>query len=400
MTTPPNHALVFGASGIIGWAFVNELLHNYPSSDTFFRVTAFTNRPLSPEISQWPPSNKLQLVSNLDLIHSDPASLSTFLQSHVPGLESVTTVYFCAYIFAPDPATETSSNIHMLRTTVQAIESLCPSFRMLVLPTGVKAYGVHLLTSFPFASHLPLRETHPALPSPHATQLFYTHQHALLQELSATKQWSYIDLRPDIVVGFVPNNNQHSLAQWLALSLSLYRYIHGRGAVVSFPGTPKSWTARAQDSSQDVIARFGIFLSLKSKGEVGGESFNVADAKEPGTWEGKWAVLCEYFGLVGVGPEEGEGWDPVEFLQRHEAERGQMEREYRVRGGHGTVEDGVSLSHVPGFLMKGFDFDRPLDLGKMHRDWGDAAEERDARGTWWTVFDRYRAAGIIPDFGR
>ncbi|OJJ99637.1 hypothetical protein ASPACDRAFT_52320 [Aspergillus aculeatus ATCC 16872] len=398
MTTPPNHALVFGASGIVGWAFVNELLNSYPSPNTFSRITAFTNRPLSPEISQWPRSNKLQLISNLDLIHSDPTSLSTFLQSHVPDLGTVTTIYFCAYIFSADPATETSLNIHMLRTTVQAIEPLCPNFRMLVLPTGVKAYGVHLLTSFPFASQLPLRESHPPLPEPHATQLFYTHQHALLQKLSASKKWSYVDLRPDIVVGFVPNNNQHSLAQWLALYLSLYRYIHGVGAEVSFPGTSKSWIARAQDSSQDVIARFGIFLSLQPEKVVAGQSFNVADTKEPGTWEGKWGVLCEYFGLVGVEPEEREGLDPAEFLERHKDERGAMEREYGLKGGHGTVEDGVSLSHVPGFLMKGFDFDRPLDLGKMRGVWGDAAEERDARATWWAVFDRYKAAGIIPDF--
>ncbi|RAH80489.1 hypothetical protein BO86DRAFT_364813 [Aspergillus japonicus CBS 114.51] len=400
MTTPPNHALVFGASGIIGWAFVNEILQDYPAPNTFSRVTAFTNRPLSPKISQWPPSDKLHLISNLDLIHTDPTSLSTFLQSHLPDLETVTTVYFCAYIFSPDPAKETALNIHMLRTTVEVVESLCPNFRMLVLPTGVKAYGVHLLTSFPFATHLPLRETHPPLPEPHATQLFYTHQHALLQELSASKKWSYIDLRPDIVVGFVPNNNQHSLAQWLALYLSLYRYIHGRGAVVPFPGTERSWAARAQDSSQDVIARLGVFLSLQPRNEVGGQSFNVADTKVPGTWAGKWAVLCEYFGLVGVGPEEGEGLDPAEFLLQHQAERGEMAREYGLKGGHGTAEDGVSLSHVPSFLMKGFDFDRPLDLGKMHRVWGDGAEERDARGTWWAVFDRYKAAGIIPDFER
>ncbi|RAL12647.1 SDR family oxidoreductase [Aspergillus homomorphus CBS 101889] len=402
--TQENHALVFGASGIVGWAFVNELLSDYPSPNSFSKVTAFTNRRLTPEQqAQWPASDKLHLVSGLDLINNDQPAVESALQSQVSSLGVVTTVYFCAYLFDADPARETEINIRMLQTTVQALESLCPRFRMLVLPTGIKAYGVHLQTAFPFSHALPLHETHPQLPEPHATNLFYTHQHALLRRLSAYKQWTYLDLRPDIVVGFVPNNNGHSLAQWIALYLSLYRYIYGEGAAVGFPGTWKSYSARAQDSSQDLIARFGIWASLRPGNEVGGESFNIADADagKAAPWKDKWPVVCEWFGLRGVGPEEegvgaGSKVDIVAFLREHVAERKTMEREFGLNSGHGTPEDGASLPHTPGFLQGGFDFDRPLDLGKAYQLWEDRKEERDIRGTWWTAFERYRKAKIIP----
>ena len=42
-----NHALVFGASGISGWAIVNQILSDYPAKGVFSAVTALTNRPLT-----------------------------------------------------------------------------------------------------------------------------------------------------------------------------------------------------------------------------------------------------------------------------------------------------------------------------------------------------------------
>ncbi|KAF7596042.1 hypothetical protein BBP40_003822 [Aspergillus hancockii] len=102
----------------------------------------------------------------------------------------------------------------MLEKAVRAIEKLSPAFRVLVLPAGVKKCHRHL---------------------------FYTHQHNLLKTLSKDTNWTYIDGRPDIIIGFVPNNSAHNLAQWLALYLSLYHKIHSEGAEVVFPGA-KSWT--------------------------------------------------------------------------------------------------------------------------------------------------------------
>jgi hypothetical protein len=43
-----------------------------------------------------------------------------------------------------------------------------------------------------------------------------------------------------------------------------------------------------------------------------------------------------------------------------------------------------------------FNFDRHMDLTKVHEAWGPAAEEVDTKEAWWTVFERFRQAKIIP----
>jgi len=58
-------------------------------------VTALTNRPLSQDASQWPVSEKLQIVSGLDLLTSKgQEGLEAELKAKVKGIETVTHVYF------------------------------------------------------------------------------------------------------------------------------------------------------------------------------------------------------------------------------------------------------------------------------------------------------------------
>jgi hypothetical protein len=40
------------------------------------------------------------------------------------------------------------------------------------------------------------------------------------ESITQGKRWTYCNI-PDVVVGFVPNNNVYGIAQWLALYLSL-----------------------------------------------------------------------------------------------------------------------------------------------------------------------------------
>jgi hypothetical protein len=90
-----NHALIFGASGISGWAITNALLEGYPSPDLFSKVSALTNRPLPPEVAQWPSSHKLQVVSGVDLLQSGgQKALEDELRTRVTDIEGVTHVYF------------------------------------------------------------------------------------------------------------------------------------------------------------------------------------------------------------------------------------------------------------------------------------------------------------------
>lgn len=147
-----HHALVFGASGITGWAIVNAILNGYPSDSTFTRVTALTNRPLSTEAAQWPKSGKLQVVSGLDLLAGDQSTLEVTMKEKIPGIETVTHVYFFAYIMDADPKKEISINVDLLKRAVTAVEHLAQSLRFVVLPTGTKVSASLEQASFKLTS--------------------------------------------------------------------------------------------------------------------------------------------------------------------------------------------------------------------------------------------------------
>ena len=89
-----NHALVFGATGIQGWAVVDQILKGYPSEDAFEKVTALTNRPAT-ETMLWPKSTKLQIVSGIDLLtERGPEGLKNDMQDKIRDVRSVTHMFF------------------------------------------------------------------------------------------------------------------------------------------------------------------------------------------------------------------------------------------------------------------------------------------------------------------
>lgn len=89
-----NHALVFGATGIQGWAVVNQILNGYPSADAFDRVTALTNRPITEEML-WPKSDKLQVVSGINLLTDNgQEGLEKEMKEKISGIETVTHMFF------------------------------------------------------------------------------------------------------------------------------------------------------------------------------------------------------------------------------------------------------------------------------------------------------------------
>ena len=89
-----NHALVYGASGISGWAIVNSILNDYPHKDTFTKVSALVNRPLTREMALWPDDPRLQIVSGIDLLKGDQKGLEEAIKEKVPDVDTVTQVYF------------------------------------------------------------------------------------------------------------------------------------------------------------------------------------------------------------------------------------------------------------------------------------------------------------------
>ena len=87
-------ALIFGASGVSGWSFVNEMLNDYPKEGVWVKVHALTNRPLTQEASAWPADPRLNIVSGIDLLAGSQDDLEKAIRTKVTGVEKVTHVYY------------------------------------------------------------------------------------------------------------------------------------------------------------------------------------------------------------------------------------------------------------------------------------------------------------------
>ncbi|CAN9388714.1 unnamed protein product [Alternaria alternata] len=337
-----NHALVYGASGISGWSIVNAILNGYPSKDAFSRVTAMVNRPLTREMALWPDDPRLQIVSGVDLVKGTQGELEEQIKEKVKDVETVTQVYFYSYKQIDDPDSECKTNEAMLERAVTAIDHLSSKLSYVLLPTGTKIYGCQMLDKFPFADALPLKETLPPIPEPYLSQLFYYNQIDCLKRISKGKNWSWCEVRPDNIIGFVPNNNAYCLAQTLALYLSLYQSIEGEGAKCPFPGTEKSWVNKYNESPQDMVAHFSIHASLNPE-KTASQSFNVGGQED--SWSGKWPIICDYFGLKGTGPEEGSP-QPGAYIDAHKKEWEELEKKHNLK--KGSVDS--DITH-PGFQL-------------------------------------------------
>lgn len=89
-----NVALVFGASGISGWAVTKNLL-SYPTATTFSRVIGLTNRPVDLENSQLPTDDsRLEIYSGINL-RGELSEVVALMKDKIPNVDQVTHMYYC-----------------------------------------------------------------------------------------------------------------------------------------------------------------------------------------------------------------------------------------------------------------------------------------------------------------
>lgn len=88
-------ALVFGASGITGWAILREAL-KYPTPSTFHKVIGFTNRLLDRPKSFLPEDSRLVIVPGVDLTATVDDVVAKL--AGIDGIKDVTDVYFAGTI--------------------------------------------------------------------------------------------------------------------------------------------------------------------------------------------------------------------------------------------------------------------------------------------------------------
>ncbi|KAL8673607.1 MAG: hypothetical protein Q9168_001962 [Polycauliona sp. 1 TL-2023] len=397
MSEEGKHALVFGASGLIGWGIVDQLLSNYPSSGTFAQVTALVNRPLDLQNSFWSlPANRsprvqesserpdFDLVSGINLADGTIDSVTELLQTKVKGIEHVTHVYYFVYKYEEKPEDELRVVCSMLKCALGALNRLSPKLEFVVFPTGTKAYGIHVPGG---VFQPPYKESMGVVPDEYDYQktLNYPFMRAELETASAGKQWTWCDIRPDAVVGFVPNGSTFNLTAHWATYLCLYRLIEGANAGIHFPGSLKGYEALYNEASADIIAKLAIWASLHPTDAGRGQIFNVADQAKPESMKERWPKLAAYFGLQGEAPIEGKEpvLKPSEYINKHRA------KAEKLRMKCSPVFEGEFLDSY-GFYL---DFDRQLSLEKARK--AGFGEELDPTASWFKAFDRFKAAGMI-----
>jgi hypothetical protein len=137
-----HHALVFGASGILGWGVVDQILKKYPREGTYDKVTALSYEFFPAEAAFWPSPGpgvpELNFASGTDLTQGSVEDVKKVLQEQIPDIATVTHVFYFAYLFHPDFPTESDINLGMLKRGFGAVEELAPKLEYVILPTGTK----------------------------------------------------------------------------------------------------------------------------------------------------------------------------------------------------------------------------------------------------------------------
>jgi nucleoside-diphosphate-sugar epimerase len=373
-----------GASGISGWALLNQLTR-YPDPTAFSRITGLSNRPLTLEQAQLTADPRLNLVNGIDL--TKPVSkVAQLLKEKVEDARSITHVFFTAYIQTGDFESLKEVNTNLLKVAVEAVEQVSKKLQTIVLQTGGKGYGLE----FPreVGVHPPLREDMPRIPEPYASKIFYYTQYDLLTKLSKGKSWTFSEIRPDGIVGFTPTSNAMNMSQGIGLYLSIFREVHGKGAVVPFPGETHGYQSTHSDTFQDVLAKMEIYAATHIEECGNGGVFNVADGKTV-TWAQVWPKLAAHFGLKGEGPQPNT--IPMEdFVKDHQEMWKVLVDKYGLKA---SVVEEQNWGHVH-FMLVQFDFDRQYDLSRS-RAVG-FQEEIDTAEGYFLSWERMRTAKILP----
>ncbi|KAI1855696.1 hypothetical protein JX266_000561 [Neoarthrinium moseri] len=412
-----NHALVLGASGLIGWSVVNQLLSNYPMPGSFPRVTALTNRPVGLEESCWPTERlstgrpSLRLVSGVDLrcngrgdSGNGPQELAKTLLERVEDAHTFTHVYYFVFTSLQDHLEEVAVNKRMLENVIGALEILGAPLKFVVFPGGTRGYGIYT----PGGTFTPplAEDMVNNLPPDYAKTVVYPVFRELLTKACQGKSWTWCEICPDAIIGFTPNGSQFSLALHWAQYLSLYAHNHGlrpqqterpaAPVTIPFPGNEAAYESKFTPVSAKTLACFAIHASMDPNNCGGGRLFNIGDSVKPAKFREIWPRLAAWFGMEGTSPVASSADDasnddkkvmPGQYIAQHQDV-------FLGKGLHRAVKAGVGagssqLDSVGTWLT----FDRQLSLKKL-RDSG-FNEEKDPVDGWLESFEAFRKAGLI-----
>lgn len=252
------HALVIGASGVIGGAMARHL-----AAAPDWRVTCVTRGGDAP-------AGATGLA--LDLLDAQA------VRAAGAALQPVTHVFYAAYQQRATRTEEVAPNLEMLRQSIDLGERH-GALQRVVLVTGGKYYGLQW-----GAIRTPARETD----ARHLGPNFYYDQQDHLARRAAAASWTWAHLIPPYVTGFserAPMNLVMAIAVLATLSREL-------GVPLRFPGPASAWNAlhHLADAGQIAAAAAWAATSPNAADEI----FNVANG-DPGRWRNTWPAVAQYF---------------------------------------------------------------------------------------------------------
>lgn len=385
-------ALVFGASGIIGWGLTDVLLSGYPEKGTFSDVTIAVNRQVAPsdlmfsEVSDGP---KLHIASGINLKDTTAKDLAAQLKERVPNVAQITHVFYfgktrpsiqlaftdvrvdkCVVFSAimEDALKECQLNTSMMKSVAEAMNMLAPRLESFVYAGGTRGYGIYVPGG---TFEAPLSESMADnLPPDYEKTVAYPHFRRLLDEAAEGRSWTWSEVCPDAVVGFTPNGSAFSLALHWGQYLSLYAWNHRdqKTTNVPFPGNEEAYHSRFTPVSTRILGEIAAYAAL-NQDKCRGKILNAADRAAPTTWAELWPQLVADFGMVGIGP----------------VNEGDLEGDSKLKPGEYVSK----YKH----LFDDAGFPKAVTCGV-----GDGHQQLDAVGTWLT-FDRHLSLERLRSLG-
>ncbi|MBC7781981.1 MAG: NAD-dependent epimerase/dehydratase family protein [Proteobacteria bacterium] len=349
--TGPRHALVAGATGLIG----SRVAHHLATSG--WTVVGLCRR--APTGASFP------------FVEVDLASASA-CRSRLVGLDAVTHLFYCARFDHPEGAFEsTEINGEMLTNLLDALAVQAPQLAHVNLVHGTKYYGHHL---GPVPS--PLTEDSPR----GAGGTYYFAQEDLVRARSRTARWRFSIARPHTFLD-AGSDEPRSFALLLAVYATIMREL---GLPFDFPGTQRSYAARTVFTSLPLLARAVTWMATDPR--CANQAYNVVNGDAP-AWAELWPRFARYFDLPLGQPRP---FDLATFM----ATKKPLWQSIVHRSGLIPAQlDELVLWPYGNYVVRA-EWDIVSAMTKARRD--GFAESVDTAAAFESVFDRLRAQSIVP----
>lgn len=347
------HALVVGATGVVGRA-ISQQLAAYPD----WRVTCATRS-----------GKALSGATGIAVDLMDPQAVIAAASQ----LDRVTHMFYAAYQPRMTRSEEVEPNLTMLRHAIDLAEGTSDALQHVTLITGGKYYGLQW-----GAIRTPARESAPR----HLGPNFYYAQHDHMVARSAAARWTWSHLVPPYVTGF-SERAPMNLVMVIAVLATLAKEV---GAPLRFPGPAIAWGAlhHLADANQIAAAAKWAAESPAARNEI----FNVANG-DPGRWRNVWPTIATYFDVPLSEPLPvplpqlvaglGEVWRRI--AKRHDLEEPDL---------HALVD----WQWADYMFKHAFANDVIFELGKIRRAGFDGC--LDSEATLLGRFDELRSLRFIP----